>query len=149
PAASQAYRSRTKRGEAAKRGANAMAALQRKLLSCAMPRAIGAAVLGAALGACSAGSDPAAKALTGFSAEIIRTAYGVPHIRAGEIGGMGFGYGYASAQDNVCEIADRLLTVSGERAKFLGPGEKDANIASDLYHRRMIASGRVEALLAG
>ncbi|OYX46218.1 MAG: hypothetical protein B7Y90_16595 [Alphaproteobacteria bacterium 32-64-14] len=84
-----------------------------------------------------------------FEAEIRRTAYGVPHIKAKDMGGIGYGYGYASAQDNVCEIADRLLTVSGERAKFLGPGENDANIASDLYHRRMIQSGRVEALLAG
>ena len=84
-----------------------------------------------------------------FEAEIRRTAYGVPHIKAKDMGGIGYGYGYASAQDNVCEIADRLLTVSGERAKYLGPGDNDANIASDLYHRRMIASGRVEALLAG
>ena len=65
------------------------------------------------------------------------------------MGGIGYGYGYASAQDNVCEIADRLLTVAGQRAKYLGPGENDANITSDLYHQRMIQSKRVEALLAG
>ena len=98
-----------------------------------------------ALAACDAGGAKAG----GFEAEIRRTAFGVPHIKARDMGGIGYGYGYASAQDNLCEIADRLLTVSGERAKFLGPGENDANIASDLYHRRMIASGRVEALLAG
>lgn len=121
-----------------------MAVTLRSVLSYTLPCVAGAALLGA----CSAGSDTAANT-QGFSAEIIRTAYGVPHIKASEMGGIGYGYGYASAQDNVCEIADRLLTVSGERAKFLGPGENDANIASDLYHRRMIASGRVEALLAG
>ena len=102
----------------------------------------------AVLAACSAESAPAAEGAK-FEAEIRRTAFGVPHIKAANMGGIGYGYGYASAQDNVCEIADRLLTVSGERAKYLGPGENDANIASDLYHRRMIASGRVEALLAG
>lgn len=84
-----------------------------------------------------------------FRAEIRRTAYGVPHIKADDMGGLGYGYGYASASDNICDIADRLLTVSGERARFLGPGEGGANVTSDLYHRRMINSRRVEALLAG
>ncbi|MEQ1779915.1 MAG: penicillin acylase family protein [Hyphomonadaceae bacterium] len=103
----------------------------------------------AVLAACSAESAPAASGVTKFSAEIRRTAYGVPHIKATNMGGIGYGYGYASAQDNVCEIADRLLTVAGQRAKYLGPGENDANIASDLYHQRMIQSKRVEGLLTG
>lgn len=101
-----------------------------------------------ALAAC----DSAGQAGAGdnrFEAEIRRTAYGVPHIKAKDMGGIGYGYGYASAEDNVCEIADRLLTVSGERAKFHGPGEGDANIASDLYHQRVIQSTRVEDLLNG
>ena len=101
------------------------------------------------LAACSAESAPTAGGATKFSAEIRRTAFGVPHIKAANMGGIGYGYGYASAQDNVCEIADRLLTVAGQRAKYLGPGENDANITSDLYHQRMIQSKRVEALLAG
>lgn len=102
----------------------------------------------AVLTACSAQSAPTSGEAR-FAAEIRRTAYGVPHIKAKDMGGIGYGYGYASAQDNVCEIADRLLTVSGERARFLGPGENDSNIASDLYHQRMIGSRRVEALLNG
>jgi len=102
----------------------------------------------AVLAACSAESAPAANSAK-FEAEIRRTSFGVPHIKAKDMGGIGYGYGYASAQDNACEIADRLLTVSGDRAKFLGPGDNDANIISDLYHQRMIASQRVEALLAG
>lgn len=101
----------------------------------------------AVLAGCTAA--PASDSGPRFEAEIRRTAYGVPHIKAKDMGGIGYGYGYASAQDNVCEIADRLLTVSGERAKFLGPGDNGANIASDFYHQRMIASQRVERLLAG
>jgi acyl-homoserine-lactone acylase len=80
----------------------------------------------AVLAACSAESAPTAGGATKFSAEIRRTAFGVPHIKAANMGGIGYGYGYASAQDNVCEIADRLLTVAGQRAKYLGPGENDA-----------------------
>ena len=92
-----------------------------------------------ALAACSAAPtvDEGSAASPRFTAEIRRTAFGVPHIKAEDMGGIGYGYGYASAQDNVCEIADRLLTVSGERAKFLGPGDNDANVVSDLYHRRI------------
>jgi len=84
-----------------------------------------------------------------FSAEIRRTAYGVPHIKAENIGGIGYGFGYASAEDNICEILDRYLTVTASRARYLGPGANDANVASDLYHQRMIQSGEVERLLAG
>ena len=84
-----------------------------------------------------------------YAVEIRRTAYGVPHIKANDYGGLGYGYGYASAQDNLCEIYDRMLTVQGARARYLGPGDKDANIKSDLYHQRMIQTGEVERLLAG
>ncbi len=112
---------------------------------------IAGAVLG--LAACASGTGPESHdGLTvepAFTAELRRTAYGVPHIKADDMGGIGFGFGYASAEDNICEIMDRLLTVAGERARFLGPGEDDENLQSDFYHQRMIASGRVEALLAG
>lgn len=84
-----------------------------------------------------------------FSAEIRRTAYGVPHIKADDFGGIGYGFGYASAQDNLCEILDRMLTVRAERARYLGPGKDDANIASDLYHQRVNQAGDTEKLLAG
>lgn len=84
-----------------------------------------------------------------MSAEIRRTAFGVPHVKAVDYTGLGFGLGYAMAEDNLCEILDRQLTVSGERAKYLGPGEDNANILSDLYHRRLIASGEMERLLNG
>ncbi len=105
------------------------------------------------LAACASGAGPEPEnGLTvepDFTAEIRRTAYGVPHIKADDMGGIGFGYGYASAQDNICEIIDRYMTVSGERSKYLGPGEDGDNLQSDFYHQRMIASGRVEALLNG
>ncbi len=100
-----------------------------------------------ALAACTPSSAPAAS--HAFSAEIRRTAYGVPHIKADDFGGIGFGFGYASAQDNLCEILDRMLTVRAERARYLGPGEDDANIASDVYHQRVNQAGDSEKLLAG
>ncbi len=84
-----------------------------------------------------------------MSAEIRRTAFGVPHVKADDYASMGFGLGYAMAEDNICEIMERYLTIDGERAKHLGPGENNANVASDLYHKRLIASGEMEKLLNG
>ena len=84
-----------------------------------------------------------------FRAEIRRTAYGVPHIKADDYGGIGYGFGYASAEDNLCEILDRMMTVTASRARYLGPGENDANLRSDLYHQRVIQAGEAEKLLAG
>ena len=97
-------------------------------------------------GCTSAATDPASHH---FSAEIRRTAYGVPHIKADDYGGIGYGFGYASAEDNLCEILDRMLTVTATRARYLGPGADDANIRSDLYHQRVIQAGETEKLLAG
>ncbi len=84
-----------------------------------------------------------------YRAEVFRTAYGAPHIRAGDYGSLGYGAGYAAAQDNFCDFADRVMTVSGERSRHLGPGDKSANILSDLYHQRLIQTGGLEAKLAG
>jgi acyl-homoserine-lactone acylase len=104
-----------------------------------------------ALAGCAAAPEAAKIAgdNAGFSAEIRRTAYGVPHIKANDIGGIGYGFGYASAEDNICEIQDRMLTVSAKRAKYLGAGTNDANILSDLYHQRIYQQGEIEQLLAG
>src|SRR5690348_11933527 len=86
---------------------------------------------------------------TGFSAEIRRTMYGIPHIKANDIGGIGYGFGYASAEDNICEILDRVMTVSATRARYLGPGAKDANIESDVYHARLNQLNEIDKLLKG
>ncbi|KAA5805358.1 acylase [Alkalicaulis satelles] len=105
-----------------------------------------------ALAACAAlmavaacGDEPA----TEYEAEILRSAYGVPHIIASDHGGLGFGLGFAAAQDNICEIAERTITVRGQRAAYLGPGPQNANIASDLFHRGAAGEAVVEAYLNG
>lgn len=94
-------------------------------------------------------ATPAAAAERDYRAEVTRTAYGAPHVKAADYGSLGYGGGYAAAQDNFCDFADRQLTVNAERARHLGPGDNDANIVSDLYHQQLRQSGRLEALLAG
>lgn len=91
----------------------------------------------------------AGPAQAAYRAEITRTAYGAPHVKAADYGSLGYGAGYAAAQDNFCDFAERQMTVNAQRARHLGGGDKDANIVSDLYHQRLIQTGRLEALLAG
>ncbi len=95
------------------------------------------------------GADGAGAASEAYSAEILRLPYGVPRIVADDHGGLGYGAGYVAAQDNLCLVMERALTVRGERAAFFGPGEGERNVASDLYHRRMVDDRVVETLLAG
>jgi acyl-homoserine-lactone acylase len=94
-----------------------------------------------------------------YSAEIRRTEYGIPHIMASDYGSLGYGYGYAFAQDNLCVLADRVVTLRGQRSRYFGPtadpgdpfaDEEDAisNLASDIYHRGVRQAGAARRLLA-
>ena len=96
------------------------------------------------------GPDGRTVAEGGHSAQIRRTEYGIPHILAQDFDGLGYGYGYAFAQDNVCELADQVVTLRGERSRFFGsdgePGE-GANLAGDTYYRGQLRAGTVRQLL--
>ena len=54
------------------------------------------------------------------SVSIERTTFGIAHVTAPDWEGIAFGTAYAQAQDNVCQTAEHLLTVRGERSQFLG-----------------------------
>ena len=73
----------------------------------------------------------------GYVAEITRTEYGIPHIVADDWGSLGFGQGYAFAQDRACTLIDQVIKVRGERAKWFGPGEDDRFLDSDLAYRHL------------
>ncbi len=77
----------------------------------------------ALLAACSDSNDAPAEppaAAPRFSSELARTSQGIPHIRADDFGGIGYGLAYAYAEDNVCMLADSMLTVRGERSRYFG-----------------------------
>ena len=71
------------------------------------------------------------------SAEIRRTGFGVPHIRAQDERSLGFGIGYAYAQDNLCLLANEIVTVNGQRSRYFGPDqftvEERENRVSDVF----------------
>ncbi|MGY8531682.1 penicillin acylase family protein [Paracidovorax citrulli] len=110
----------------------------------------------ASLAACGGGGGGGGD-LSPYSAEIRRTAMGVPHIKASTWGGAGFGYGYAQAQDNLCTLADAFLTYRGERSRYLGGSAqviynstlgRPLNIDSDFFHRHVISADVVEKMTA-
>ncbi|MFD0273248.1 penicillin acylase family protein [Kitasatospora sp. NPDC127111] len=112
-----------------------------------------AAVAVAPLPAQAAGPDRGEERGGGYTAKIRRTEYGVPHIVARDFGGLGYGYGYAFAQDNLCQLADHVVTLRGERSRYFGPDGASVddrtipNLASDTYHRGLREAGTVQRLL--
>ena len=79
-------------------------------------RATLAALAAASLTACSL--FPAAPA---HQVQIERTAWGIAHITAPTYESLAYGTAYAYAQDNVCQLAQHLVTVRGERSQHFGP----------------------------
>jgi acyl-homoserine-lactone acylase len=63
-------------------------------------------------GGSSAGPDHQGDHHGDLSATIRYTEYGIPHVVAKDYGGLGFGQGYAAANDNICGIEQAMLTVS-------------------------------------
>ncbi|HVL01297.1 MAG TPA: penicillin acylase family protein, partial [Dongiaceae bacterium] len=59
-----------------------------------------------------------------LEARVRRTEFGVPHIDAGNLESLGFGVGYAFAQDNICLLADLIMKYNSRRARYLGPDLK-------------------------
>ena len=91
-----------------------------------------------------------------YSAEIRRTAHGIPHILASDYGSLGFGFGYAFAQDDICPMAEDYVTVDAQRSLFFGPdrsylqeanGVLTDNLDSDLFFQAVIDSGLIDRLV--
>jgi acyl-homoserine-lactone acylase len=100
-----------------------------------------------------------------LQATIRRDAHGIPNIIGDNFADLGFGYGYALAQDNICEIAESYVTVRGERSRYTGDGVQGSfgpdgsyqqrgngfsanNLDSDFFYQRIIDDHTVENLLA-
>ena len=82
-----------------------------------------------------------------YDATVRRTEGGVPHIVANNYASLGYGTGYAMAQDNICLLADEFLTFAAERSRFLGPGTNNANLNSDFFYKLYIDRGEALELV--
>lgn len=80
-----------------------------------------------------------------YQATIRRDAAGVPHITGETLADAAFGQGWASGEDRSCDLADQIVRIGSQRARWFGPGEDDANIASDLSWRAIGIAERAAA----
>jgi acyl-homoserine-lactone acylase len=99
-----------------------------------MKRALGRLVVGSLVACVSLSAPGCSSPLEAprYRATIQRTGYGIPHIQADDLASLGFGEGYAFASDHLCSLADQVIYVRGERARYFGRGEDDRHLASDL-----------------
>ena len=67
----------------------------------------------------------------GYHVTIRETSYGIPHILADDVPSAVAGLGYVGARDYGCILLDQIVRVRSERAKYFGPGDKNANVDSD------------------
>ncbi|HEY1078195.1 MAG TPA: penicillin acylase family protein [Fontimonas sp.] len=87
------------------------------------PAAVAAVVL--LLAACGQSQAPATPttappAGSTYDVTVTRTALGIPHVQAADFGSLGYGYGYAFAEDNLCVLQEDLVTIRGERSRYFG-----------------------------
>ena len=62
-----------------------------------------------------------------FKTQIRWTSYGIPHVKADNWAGLGYGFAYATAADGICVIAHSLMTGNGELSQFNPSIFVDAN----------------------
>ena len=83
-----------------------------------------------------------------YRAELVRGSHGVAHITADDFAGLGYGEGFAAAEDNACEIARSLLAARGELARYLGPGENNQHLTMDVVVQAMDIDSQTTAAMA-
>ena len=86
-----------------------------------------------------------------YRADITWTEHGIPHIKAKDFVGLGYGSGYAAAEMSLCTLFDTLVTGRGERSRWFGPDEvyddqvtlratnlQVDTVVTDLHDRRVV-----------
>src|SRR5829696_5011994 len=115
-----------------------------------MPRILPVLSLVVALGLPAAAAPALAASKPGYRAEIRRTTGGVPHVKARDYGSLGFGLGYAYAQDQICEYANMIVTVRAQRSRYFGTDADSpnggTNLQSDFFWKRIHDARTVERL---
>ncbi|TDG12044.1 hypothetical protein E2F43_16945 [Seongchinamella unica] len=80
--------------------------------------------------------DPEAPEDFTYQATLTRTEYGIPHIVAEDWGSLGYGHGYAFAQDNYCMLITEIIRASGQSLEFFGEaqGSEDTDFIFSLVN---------------
>ncbi|MBL4572789.1 MAG: penicillin acylase family protein [Gammaproteobacteria bacterium] len=74
------------------------------------------------------------------------TTHGIPHIKADNWEGLGYGFAHAIATNTICVLAREFITVRGEQAKYFGATESHVN--ADAFHRALLHQSKIDEYLA-
>ena len=83
-----------------------------------------------------------------YSATVVKTEFGIPHITADSWGSLGFGEAYTAAEDQLCNMALALVQSRGESAAVFGPGPKNRNASRDIVVKALAISEKAQRALA-
>lgn len=82
--------------------------------------------------------------------QIQRGEFGVPQVTAPDLEALAYGAAYAQAQESLCETADLLVTVRGERSRWFGAegtallgGRSVNNLQADFFVRALMEDGEL------
>ncbi|MGK8173648.1 penicillin acylase family protein [Aeromonas dhakensis] len=81
-----------------------------------------------------------------YDVTLTYTEQGVPHIKANDYASLGFGAGYAHAEENLCTLSEQIMKLRGEKARWLGAGEQQRNLLSDVGYRALDLPAQAAAL---
>ena len=108
-----------------------------------LPAVIAASLLFGLVVACATRSGPATAVRAGAppeagQVEVIRTAYGVPHIYADTFRALGYALGYLQLEDYGDRVPLTLLGARGELARYHGITAVDADVSARPYYLRAV-----------
>ncbi|MGL6555908.1 penicillin acylase family protein [Aeromonas dhakensis] len=81
-----------------------------------------------------------------YDVTLTYTEQGVPHIKANDYASLGFGAGYAHAEENLCTLSEQIMKLRGEKSRWLGAGEQQRNLLSDVGYRALDLPAQAAAL---
>lgn len=81
-----------------------------------------------------------------YDVTLTYTEQGVPHIKANDYASLGFGAGYAHAEENLCTLSEQIMKLRGEKSRWLGAGEQQRNLFSDVGYRALDLPAQAAAL---
>lgn len=74
------------------------------------------------------------------------TTHGIPHIKANDWEGLGYGFAHAIATNTICTLAREFVTVRGDQSKYFEATER--NINADAFHRALLHPAKIDEYLA-
>jgi len=112
-------------------------------------------MIGAVLSLCAGAAFPPlahGRGAADYQVTVAQTRYGIPHVTARDWGSLGYGYGYALAEDNLCVLAEAMVTFRGQRSRYFGgrgtiPGESTlgnpTNLDADFFFRDVLSDEQI------